>query len=156
TIVSSGTGTLEGTVHGATLEVTLSGQSASGETCDFTGWLAAPPTAVSFMTFHHDVAVGSLDSANGEFIATPRARASLDRPRVLFQVAGDAGPFPPPASVLFTGPAGSQLADTGGAEMSQLVANVVEYRSPWVSSPPIALAGAWTEEYRDQYYDYTM
>src|SRR5262249_58929339 len=99
---------------------------------------------------------GSLDSANGEFIATPSVPASLDRHRVLFQVAGDTGPFPPPASVLFTGPAGSQLADTGGAEMSQLVANVVEYRSPWVSSPPIALAGAWTEEYRDQYYDYTM
>src|SRR5262249_45047808 len=50
TIVSSGTGTLEGTVHGATLEVTLSGLSASGETCDITGWLAAPTTPVSFMT----------------------------------------------------------------------------------------------------------
>ena len=147
TTVSSGTGSLTGTISGTTLEADLTGQSASGETCDLTAWLASPAFPVTFMTFHHDAAVGPLDEAGGAFVATPSFPVSLARYRVLFQVAGDTAPFTPPASVLFTGPASSQLSDTGGAEMSQLAINAAEYRSPWVSSPPIAPAGDWTEEY---------
>ena len=70
-------------------------------------------------------------------------------------MAGDTAPFPAPATVLFTGPPGSQLDDTGGAELGQLASNVEEYRSPWITSPPTAPAGAWTEEYKGNYYDYT-
>ena len=58
-----------------------------------------------------------------------RSPSSIARYRVLFEVAGDTAPFPAPSAVLFTGPPGSQLAETGGAELAQLATNAVEYRS---------------------------
>ena len=155
TTLSSGTGTIAGTVNGAVLEVDVTGQSASGETCDFTGWLAAPATPIGFMGFQHDVTVGPLQATDGVFVATPAFPTSIARYRVLFEVAGDTASFPAPSTVLFTGPPGSQLADTGGAELAQLVSNAAEYHSPWVTSPSTAPAGAWTEEYKGNYYDYT-
>jgi hypothetical protein len=156
TTVSSGTGSLAGTLKGTTLSVELTGQSVSGETCDFTGWLVSPSIPVTFMAFHHDATVGSLDEIGGAFVPVPTFPVSIGRYRVLFEVAGDTAPFTPPGNVLFTGPAGSQLSDTGGIEMDQLATNVVEYHSPWVSSPPIAPPGDWTEEYEGQYYNSAM
>ena len=133
----------------------LTGQSASGETCDFTGvaGVAGDSGGVHGLPPRHDGRAAR--RGGGEFVATPSFPASIGRYRVLFEVAGDTAPFPPPANVLFTGPAGSQLADTSGAEMSQLATNAAAYRSPWVSSPPIAPAGEWTEEYEGYYYDYS-
>ena len=155
TTLSSGAGTITGSINGAVLEVDVTGQSASGETCDFTGWLAAPATPIGFMGFQHDATVGPLESMDGALVATPAFPSSIARYRVLFEVAGDKAPFPAPSAVLFTGPPGSQLAETGGAELAQLATNAVEYRSTWITSPPTAPAGAWTEEYEGNYYDYT-
>jgi Calx-beta domain-containing protein/CARDB protein len=155
TTISSGVGTLTGILNGGALEVDFTGQSASGETCDFAGWLTAPAVPIGFMVFQHDTLAGSLGATNGAFVATPSFPASPARYRVLFDVAGDSAPFPAPEAVLFTGPPGSQLAETGGAERSQLASNVVEYRSPWVTSPPTAPAGSWTETYEGNHYDYT-
>src|SRR5262249_35695718 len=67
----------------------------------------------------------------------------------------DTSPYPPPSTVLFSGPPGSQLNGTPAAELVQLASNVQEYRSPWITSPPTAPAGFWTEEYKGENYAYT-
>jgi hypothetical protein len=156
TTVTIGMAALAGAVRGGSLEIELAGQSTSRETCDFTAWLVSPAVPVALMSFHHDTTVGPLDVANGEFIAAPSFPVSINRYRVLLQVANVPLPFTPPANVRFTGPGGSQFSDTAAAEVNQLANAAAEYRSPWVSAPSVPPAGDWTGAYEENYYDYPM
>ena len=155
-VVSTGTGTLTGTVTGAALDVEAIGQALSGETCDFAAALTAPLIPVTLMAFDHHAAAGPLDEVDGALVAIPSFPAGIARYRVLLEIAGGPTPFAPPGMVRFTGPGGSRLTRASGAELSQLANNVAEYRSPFVVSPPVAPAGTWTAEYGGQSYEYAM
>ena len=152
TTIGTGTGTIAGSVNagGTTMSVTLTGTHATGETCDFTAEIEAPITPIGFLAFQGDTRAGNLEAADGSFVATPHFPLTIDRNRMLFDVALDSG-FPNPAAVAFVDP--NQSASPA-ATLTQLAPSAAEYAGSWVSGT--GLAGAWVVQYKGADYNFMM